>query len=110
MAQESLHDLSEFHSALTRHERVMLFKHSPICPVSHGAHEEWDAFAADRPDAALLFVDVIGDRPVARALAKESGVAHASPQAILFVGGRARWSASHGAITRAALVAAWDGA
>jgi len=110
MTQTSLHDLAEFHSALTRHPRVMLFKHSPICPVSASAHREWEAFGADRPDAALLFVDVIGDRAVARALAIESGVAHASPQAILFVDGEARWDASHGDVTREALRSAWDAA
>ena len=55
-------------------------------------------------------VDVIADRPVARGLAQECGIAHASPQAILFRGGRPVWDASHEAITAAALSAAWGAA
>lgn len=103
MHQESLHDLPAFRAAVARHATVMLFKHSPICPVSAAAHDEWQAFARARPEVPRLFVDVIADRPVARGLAEECGVPHQSPQAILFRGGRPVWHASHGAITSEAL-------
>lgn len=109
MAQTQLHDLAAWRDALTRLPRVLLFKHSPICPVSHAAHTEWQAFLAEHADVETLFVDVVGDRPVARGLAEACGVAHASPQAILFDEGQPVWDASHGDITRASLAAAWQG-
>jgi bacillithiol system protein YtxJ len=103
---ESLHDLGAFRAALGRHPAVMLFKHSPICPVSARAHAEWEDFLAAGPGVPTLFVDVIADRAVARALAQECGVAHQSPQAILFRDGRPAWHASHGDITAESLAAA----
>ena len=107
MSTESLHDLDAARAALARHAAVMLFKHSPICPISARAHREWERFVADHPQAPTLFVDVVADRPAARGLARECGVPHASPQAILFRGGRAVWNASHDAITAESLAAAW---
>lgn len=109
MNTESIHDLEAFGAALRRHERVVLFKHSPRCPVSTAARAEWDAFVAAHPDVPTLFVDVVADRPVARGLAEACGVAHASPQAILFEQGSPSWDASHHHITAETLAAAWGG-
>lgn len=106
MPELVLHDLADF-ERLLRSPRVLLFKHSPTCPVSAAAREEYDAFRAELPDVPTGFVDVIADRPVARGLAELCGVRHQSPQAILFEAGRAVWHASHDAITLGALHAAW---
>ena len=83
----------------------MLFKHSPICPISAKALSEWERFLQLRKDLHTLFVDVIADRSVARELAREWGVPHQSPQAILFKDGRRVWDASHDGITAEALEA-----
>lgn len=107
MSQTDLHSMDAFEQSLAAHPRVLLFKHSPICPVSSAAHGQWQAFRTDHPDVPTLFVDVVADRPVARGLAKACGVPHASPQAILFADGKALWNASHGAITADTLGAAW---
>lgn len=107
MAETVLHDLAAFEHALRSAPRVLLFKHSPTCPISAAARVQYDAFRADRPDVPTLFVDVIADRAVARGLAASCGVRHESPQAILFERAVAVWHASHGAITRATLHAAW---
>lgn len=104
---EVLHDIESWQSALQRHPAVMLFKHSPICPVSAAAHTEWQAFTAAHPDVPTLFVDVVGDKPVARGIADRCGVTHASPQAILFKGGAPVWDRSHHKITEDSLAAAW---
>jgi bacillithiol system protein YtxJ len=109
MSTETLHDLASFRAALARHPRLMLFKHSPICPISARALEEWQRFRAAEPEAPALLVDVIAERSVARELAAEVGVPHQSPQAILFRDGQAGWDASHGAITAQALSDAWHG-
>jgi bacillithiol system protein YtxJ len=106
MATETLHDLAAWRAALSRHPLVLLFKHSPICPVSAAALVEWRAFTAKHPEIPTLFVDVIADRSVARGLSQECGVAHASPQAIAFRNGRVAWHASHGAITAESLARA----
>lgn len=106
MSTETLHDLTAWRAALHRHPLVMLFKHSPICPVSAEALGEWQKFLAARPDVPTLFVDVVGDRALARGLAQECGVAHQSPQAILFRDGKPVWNASHDAITAESLDAA----
>jgi bacillithiol system protein YtxJ len=103
---EVLHDLQAWRAAIARHESVMCFKHSFTCPISAAAYEEWQSFVAAHPDVPTLFVDVIADRAVARGLADECGVPHASPQAILFRNGRAVWNASHGAITAESLARA----
>ena len=104
---EHLHDLASWQAALDRHPAVMLFKHSPVCPVSAAALVEWQQFLAEHPGVPTLFVDVLGDRPVARGLAERCGVVHASPQAILFRDGRPAWDASHNRITAESLAAAW---
>jgi bacillithiol system protein YtxJ len=106
MTTETLHDLSAWRAALARHPLVMLFKHSPVCPISAAALREWRAFTAAHPEVPTLFVDVIGDRPVSRGLAEECGVQHQSPQAILFRDGRPAWHASHGGITADSLARA----
>jgi bacillithiol system protein YtxJ len=109
MPSTQLHDLAAFRDALRRHPAVVLFKHSPICPVSARALRAWQAFTAAHPDVPTLFVDVVADRPVARGLAEECGVEHASPQAILFRNGRATWHASHDDITADSLARAVAG-
>jgi bacillithiol system protein YtxJ len=106
MSQQIVHDLLEFERALQQ-ARVLLFKHSTVCPISAAAHEQYQAFCAAHPDVPTIYVDVIADRGTARGIAERSGVRHESPQAILFEQGKAVWNASHTAITKAALEAAW---
>lgn len=107
MPEQQLHDLDAFAAAVAQTPRILVFKHSPVCPISAAAHDEYQAFCQDHPDVPTLFVDVIDDRPVARGIAERCGVRHESPQAILFEQGQPTWHASHGRITAAALAAAW---
>jgi bacillithiol system protein YtxJ len=106
MATTVLHDLGAYDRALAQ-PRVLLFKHSPVCPVSAAAKLAFDRFTQELPDVPALFVDVIADRAVARGIADHCGVRHESPQAILFENAAPVWSASHDAITLGALHAAW---
>ena len=108
MNQIALHNLDSWREALGEHSRVLLFKHSPICPVSTAAHSEWQRFGQANENLTTLFVDVIHDKPTARGLAEACGVAHASPQVILFVDSEPVWDASHGDITAGALQEVWD--
>lgn len=107
MPEHVLCDLAAFDRALQQHPRVLLFKHSPACPISALAREQYEQWKTERPDAPALFVDVIADRATARGIAERCRVKHESPQAILFEQGRAVWHASHDAITTGVLHAAW---
>jgi len=106
MPELVVRDLEAFEAAIAQ-PRVLLFEHSPLCPISATARAEYRLFCLAHPDAPTLFVDVVSTPAVARGIAARSGVAHASPQAVLFEGGAAVWSACHSAITEAALTAAW---
>lgn len=86
--------------------RFLLFKHSPVCPISARAFAEYEAFLATDPDVDTAYLDVIAQRDLSRRVAEVTGVPHESPQAILLESGRAVWNASHLAITRASLAAA----
>lgn len=86
---------------------VIIFKFSPICPISRGVEQKFDAWFKALPDTTELTcvkVDVVGDRPLSQYLARELRITHESPQAIwLTAQGIARWHASHRAITNEAL-------
>lgn len=104
--EQVLSDLAAFDAAMSL-PRVLLFKHSPVCPISGVARAEFEMFKLDHPDVPTLFVNVISARRLAKGIAERSGVAHESPQAILFEAGKPTWNASHTAITVASLTAAW---
>lgn len=87
-------------------EHFLLFKHSPTCPISAAAFREYELWAGAHPDSPTGWIEVVAERPLARAVAERAGIRHESPQAILLERGRARWNASHGAITVASLEAA----
>lgn len=48
-------------------------------------------------------------RELSRLIAEETGIRHESPQIILFRGGKAVWSASHGGVTLEAMRSALGG-
>lgn len=86
--------------------RLLLFKHSPTCPVSAQAFFEYRSFCDENPDVATMWLDVIEQRPASNAIAEATGVPHESPQALWLRDGAVAWHASHGAITRAELTLA----
>lgn len=85
---------------------VAVFKHSPICPISHGAQERFQGWMAEgdrKASVSHVQIDVLGQKPLARGLVAELGVKHESPQVLLFHDGELIWHASHDAITGEAL-------
>jgi bacillithiol system protein YtxJ len=81
MAQLVLHDLEAYEQALRVHPRILLFKHSPICPISTAAHAAYAMWRLDLDDVPTMFVNVVAERAVARGIAERCGVRHESPQA-----------------------------
>ncbi len=101
-----LANIAAFEAAIAQ-PRVLLLKHSPLCPISSTAHAEFRMFQLDHPGANALLLNVASAPILAREIAQQCGVEHESPQAILFENGIATWSASHSAITSGALEAAF---
>jgi bacillithiol system protein YtxJ len=88
----------------SREHPVLVFKKSPICPVSHRAEaelERWLESLAESSALSVARVDVIAQRELARGLTSELGIDHESPQALWFEGGELTWHGSHGSLTRA---------
>ena len=86
--------------------RFLLFKHSTTCPISAAAFAEYERWASAHPGEATGWIEVLAERPLARAASERTGIRHESPQAILLEGGRPKWNASHQRITSASLAAA----
>jgi len=87
-------------------ELAVIYKHSPICPVSWSAKREVKRFASQNSSAPVYEVNVVQDRALSRQLADDLGVRHESPQAILIQAGEAVYHASHHEIT-AQLLEEW---
>lgn len=87
------------------HRPFLLFKHSTRCPISSGAHREFDAYLNHNPNEAVNYgvIYVVEDRAVSDAAVERLGVKHESPQAILVKNGQAVWHTSHSDITLEAL-------
>lgn len=98
---KSCKDEEDFRQLLAESARepVMLLKHSTRCPISAAARRAFVQFAEALPQADCREVLVIEQRSLSRWIAGETGVAHQSPQALLFVNGKVAWHASHYDIT-----------
>ena len=87
----------------SREADVVVFKKSPICPVSTRAEYEFKKWL-DRLDAddttRIAWIDVIAEKPLARGLTAALGIEHQSPQALWFSNGELSWHDSHGALTQ----------
>jgi len=97
-----------FQEELTRYRAGVIFKKSSICSISMRAEvafDRWVGGLSQETPFLLAKIDVIAGRTLARALANDLGVKHASPQVLwLGSGGEVLWHVSHNAITEAALV------
>ncbi len=97
-----LPDQTTLRKALAEPVSIVL-KHSPICGVSTAAHREVQRFAGAHHDVPCYVVNVFTARSIARQMAADTGIAHASPQALLFRNGKVEWVASHYQVTAEAL-------
>lgn len=86
--------------------RAVLFKHSTRCGTSAWALRQVESYELEPGAAPVYLLDVVADPALARLAAERLEIRHESPQAIVLAGGRPAWHASHGRITRDALVGA----
>ena len=82
---------------------LLLFKHSPTCPVSARAFFEYRTFCDEHAELETFWLDVIEQRAASRIIGELTGVTHESPQALWVLNGKVAWHASHGEITNATL-------
>ena len=83
---------------------VLLFKHSYTCGVSLEALDELVSHLnGRRTEAQYAMVTVQTHRALSNAVARQFGVRHETPQALLIRDGRVVWSASHFRVTAAAV-------
>ena len=90
-------------SSLMQKDLVILFKHSPTCPVSWMAHREVMRLRTEQPDLPFYLVSVRRRRDVARFIEDRTGVRHESPQVLVLRRGSVVASASHDDVTASAI-------
>ena len=83
----------------SKDEPVFLYKHSSACSISLMAAEQVAAFLKQYPQQLFYRVLVIEERPLSLKIAEQAGIAHQSPQLILFKDAKAVWKVSHHQIT-----------
>jgi bacillithiol system protein YtxJ len=94
-AERQLPDLAR----LSEREAVVLFKHSPSCPVSWAAHAEVKRFIRSHPGISVYTILVGKDREYSRYVAEFTGVKHESPQVIVLRRGEVVSTTSHQGVT-----------
>ncbi len=94
-------DLDALDDWLPRAGAVVLFLHAPHCGISIRAYAEMAVLGGE-----VALVNVARDYAVKRAIEQRTGVRHESPQVLVLRRGLPVWSASHFAITAAAVARA----
>jgi len=100
--EEAVRDLRE----ASRETPVLLFKRSPVCGVSRNVESELGRLLEKRGDAGGLLVvrlNVLSRKALARGITDLLGIAHASPQMVIFKNGEVCWHGSHYALSEATL-------
>lgn len=88
----------------SQHRPQLVFKHSFSCGISAEALDEIIAHLDEsRREVDYTMVTVQSHRDVSNAVARELGVRHETPQALLIVDGRVVWTASHFRVTAKAV-------
>ena len=64
---------------------IIIYKHSPICPISHVTEaviNDWCNLHSDYNHIRILKVDVVFSKSLSRRIAKDLKIVHESPQII----------------------------
>lgn len=103
---ENVDDWKRFKSFNNGNEKI-IFKFSPICPVSFMAEKKFDNWLNNLEEDVKLDVvkvDVINSRSLSKVIADDFNIRHESPQIIwIDKKGKVKWDASHYSITKGAL-------
>lgn len=106
MSTQPLEDDATLDEALAQ-PVALLFKHSTKCYVSHRVMRAVAEFAEAHPELPVYLVEVNEHRELSDRIARELGVEHKSPQAIVAKEGKVAWHDSHFAINVEMLQRGW---
>ncbi|MGL1902032.1 MAG: bacillithiol system redox-active protein YtxJ [Fibrobacterales bacterium] len=116
MVLQEMTELSHLPEAMRSSEErpTLIFKYSPVCPVSHYSQNEFNVFIDENKElhdkVNIYQVNVIGARPISQEIAASLSIKHESPQALLIKNGSVIWHDSHSGVNRQSLVEAIDDA
>jgi len=83
----------------TGDKQVIIFKYSPICPISYEAEDNFDKWFSglnDETNLTAAKINVLKSSAVSRKIANDLDIWHESPQVILLnSNGKVVWSGSH---------------
>lgn len=86
---------------------VLIFKYSPICPISRSAEDEFDHWVQNNLEQEkyeCIKIDVISSKALSKEVADMFGVTHQSPQILwLNKAQEVKWHNSHYGISSKAL-------
>ena len=105
---EKISSIEEFEQALEKGEAFLFIKHSLTCPISHEAFNECKSFD-EQSQVPVYYLAVQESRELSNYIADRFQIKHESPQALIFVDGKAVWDASHWKITKSSLGQAVEG-
>ncbi len=84
-------------SLINSDQPVLLFKHSTRCIISKTVKSRFETMAKDST-LNMYLVNVIEERPYSNYIAEVSGIAHQSPQVLIFKSGECLYNESHDGI------------
>ena len=88
----------------SRSQPVLIYKHSTRCSISSMALDRLErSWSKELDTVKAYYLDLITYREISNAIAKEFGIYHESPQAILIKDGKAIYDASHMSISTSAI-------
>lgn len=76
---------------------LVIFKHSTRCSISSMALSRFEN-QMNPEEASCVYLDLLAFRPLSDEIAMRSGVAHQSPQVLVWKKGEVVYTASHSAI------------
>ena len=85
MELKSIDELKDVFEKYDGKEEVIIFKFSPVCPISRRIENEFDDwFSKHKREVKLYKVNVIAARTVSNFIADEFSITHESPQLLWF--------------------------
>ncbi|MFA8343995.1 MAG: bacillithiol system redox-active protein YtxJ [Rhodothermaceae bacterium] len=83
MELTTVNEFEEIVSADSSEKEIIIFKYSPICPISKRIEREFDRwFESKNSDLTLYKINVISSRTLSTHLADYFNITHESPQLI----------------------------
>jgi len=102
----NIEEWESFYASNNSKDKI-IFKFSPICPISFMDEKKFDSWVKNLNNAKeieVAKVDVINSRSLSQLIEKQTNIRHESPQVIwLDKKGKVKWDANHYSITKGAL-------